>query len=375
MVLTAFLCVCMLPTAALEAAESPLGQSIDIPVEITAEGAVPSEPETYVVSLKAVNDSAPMPEGAEGGTAGLQINGPGESAFSFHFDKPGVYQYQISQTPGSKSNCVYDSTLYTLYMYVTNAQDGGLDINAYLEKDDDEGKPEKAAFHNVYTGEAKYDPPLKKIVDEKSGKAPADSVFTFQMIPDDPSYPMPDNKEASFDSSTGALTMDIKGGGSYEFGWMYFDQSHCGKTFVYTVKEIDNGESGYSYDRNIYKLTVKVVPAEDGIALETFITDETGQVSEIVFTNTYTGKEETPEKEEEVTPDKPDNPVKPDKPGKKPSNKGGKKTGKSSSKSKSGSKVKTGDETNIRLWVSITAISLIMVLALLFLHKKNRNEK
>ena len=120
---------------------------------------------------------------------------------------------------------------------------------------------------------------------------------------------------------------------------------------------------------------MKVVPAEDGIALETFITDETGQVSEIVFTNTYTGKEETPEKEEEVTPDKPDNPVKPDKPGKKPSNKGGKKTGKSSSKSKSGSKVKTGDETNIRLWVSITAISLIMVLALLFLHKKNRNEK
>ena len=375
MVLTAFLCVCMLPTAALEAAESPLGKSIDIPVEITAEGALPSEPETYVISLTASDDSAPMPEGAEGKTAVLQIAGPGESAYSFQFERPGVYQYQIAQTAGSKSSCTYDSTVYTLNMYVTNAEDGGLDITAYLENGDDEGKPDKAVFHNVYTGEAKYDPPLKKIVDVKSGEAPSDSVFTFRMTPDDPSYPMPDNKEASFDPATGALTMDIKGAGSYEFGWMYFDQSHCGKTYVYTVKEIDNGESGYSYDRNIYKLTVKVVPAEDGIALETFITDETGQVSEMVFTNTYTGKEETPEKEEDkpVTPDKPD---KPDNSGKKPSNKGGgKKTSRSSSKTKSSSKVKTGDETNIRLWASITAASLIIVLALLFLSKKKRKEK
>ena len=163
-------------------------------------------------------------------------------------------------------------------MYVTYAEDGSLDINAYMENGLDEGKPEKAAFHNVYSGEAKYDPPLKKVVDVVSGKAPADLVFTFRMIPADPSYPMPDNKEASTDPSTGALTMDIQGPGSYEFGWMHFDQSHCGNTYVYTVKEIDNGESGYSYDRNIYKLTVKVVPAEEGIALETFITDETGQV-------------------------------------------------------------------------------------------------
>ena len=364
MVLTAFLCVCMLPTAALEAAESPLGKSIDIPVEVTAEGALPSDPETYEISLTAGNDSAPMPEGAEGGTASLQITGPGESAFSFHFVRPGVFQYQISQTAGSKSNCVYDSTVYTLYMYVTYAEDGSLDINAYMENGLDEGKPEKAAFHNVYSGEAKYDPPLKKVVDVVSGKAPADSVFTFRMIPDDPSYPMPDNKEASTDPSTGALTMDIQGPGSYEFGWMYFDQSHCGNTYVYTVKEIDNGESGYSYDRNIYKLTVKVVPAEEGIALETFITDETGQVSEMVFTNTYTGKEDTPDK-----PDKKDD--KPDQPDKKPSKKsgGGKKTG-----GRSGSKVKTGDDNNILLWVSVTAASLIVVLGLLILSKKNRNE-
>lgn len=113
-----------------------------------------------------------------------------------------------------------------------------------------------------------------------------------------------------------------------------------------------------------YKLTVKVVPAEEGIALETFITDETGQVSEMVFTNTYTGKEDTPDK-----PDKKDD--KPDQPDKKPSKKGGggKKTG-----GRSGSKVKTGDDNNILLWVSVTAASLIVVLGLLILRKKNRNE-
>ena len=171
-------------------------------------------------------------------------------------------------------------------------------------------------------------------------------MFTFRMTPQDPSAPMPDNKEASHDPSTGALTMNIKGPGSYEFGWMYFNENHCGQTFVYTVKEIDNGESGYSYDRNIYKLTIKVVPAEDGIALQTFMTDESGEVDGMKFTNTYEEKEDEPEKEDD-TPDKHHR----------------------HRKDRSGAK--TGDETNITLWVSIVGASLVLLLALLFLKRKS----
>lgn len=379
-ILTALLCMCMLPTAAVDAAENQSGKSIDIPVVITAEGVLPSEPETYTISLTKQVESAPMPEGADGDTASLQIHGPGTGTFTFNYSKPGVFLYQITQEKGTKTNCTYDDAAYDLYVYVTNSADGGLDINAYMEKDSEEEKPEEAAFHNVYTGTAKYDPPIEKVVDEKSGTAPEDSVFTFRMTPQDPSDPMPDNKEASHDPTTGALTMNIKGPGSYEFGWMYFDETHCGKTFVYTVEEIDNGESGYSYDRNIYKLTIKVVQSEDGIALQTFITDESGEVSGMKFTNIYEEEDEPEEKDpekddpekddpEEEDPKK-DDPVKEDDtPDKHHSHK--KDTEKHHSHDKDRSSAKTGDETNVTLWVSVVGASLALMLVLLFLKRKS----
>ena len=371
-ILTALLCMCMLPTAAVDAAENQSGKSIDIPVVITEEGALPSEPETYTISLTKQVESAPMPEGAEGDTASLQIQGSGTGTFTFNYYRPGVFLYTITQEKGTKSNCSYDDAAYDLYVYVTKSADGGLDINAYLEKGSEEEKPEEAAFHNVYTGTAKYDPPIEKVVDVKSGTAPEDSVFTFRMTPQDPSDPMPDNKEASHDSSTGALTMNIKGPGSYEFGWMYFDETHCGQTFVYAVEEIDNGESGYSYDRNIYKLTIKVVPSEDGIALQTFITDESGEVDGMKFTNIYEEKEDEPEKEDDPKKDDPkkdDTPEEDDTPDKHHSHK--KDTEKHHSHEKDRSSAKTGDETNITLWVSVVGASLILMLALLFLKRKS----
>ena len=117
--LTAFLCICLLPSAVAKAAEAPKDPTIEIPVEVTAEGSVPSEPETYVVRLTAVTDDAPMPDGASGDTAELSIQGPGEGAFSFTYRRTGVYQYKISQVVGTSTICEYDATVYDLYVYVT----------------------------------------------------------------------------------------------------------------------------------------------------------------------------------------------------------------------------------------------------------------
>ena len=50
------------------------------------------------------------------------------------------------------------------------------------------------------------------------------------------------------DAETGALYMDQKGPGSYEFGWMTFDQEHVGNTYVYTVREMPGSDSRYDYD-------------------------------------------------------------------------------------------------------------------------------
>ena len=347
--LTAFLCICLLPSAVAKAAEAQKDPMIDIPVEITAEGGRPSTPETYVVRLTAVTDDAPMPDGASGDTAELSIQGPGEGAFSFTYRRTGVYQYKIFQVAGSSSICEYDATVYDLYVYVTRNAENGLEINAYMKNGTEEGKPEKAAFHNLYGGSAEYAVSVKKVVDVKSGTAPEDSVFAFRMTPEDASAPMPEdasapipeNADASVDSSTGALTMEVSGAGEYSFGKLYFDGSHCGNTYVYTVEEIDKGEAGYTYDPNVYKLTIKVSAGEGGMSLEAFITDDGGEHSEMVFTNTY---------EKGKTPDKPGKPGKP------------------------GKSTRTGDNSNILMWTGLVVVSVGAIAALLFLRKRDRQQ-
>ena len=348
-VLTAFLCICLLPSAIAKAAEAPKDPTIEIPVEVTAEGSVPSEPETYVVRLTAVTDDAPMPDGASGDTAELSIQGPGEGAFSFTYRRTGVYQYKIFQVAGTSTICEYDATVYDLYVYVTRNAENGLEINAYMKNGTEEGKPETAAFRNLYGGSAEYAVSVKKVVDVKSGTAPKDSVFTFRMTPSEASDPMPGNADASGDgfsggsngASSGAVTMDVTGAGEYSFGKLTFDGSHCGKTFVYTIEEIDKGEAGYTYDPNVFKLTIKVSAAEDGLSLEAFITDDGGEHSEMVFTNTY---------EKGKTPDKPDKPGKPGKPGK---------------------STRTGDDNNFLLWMGLVVVSVGAIAGLVFLRKRN----
>ena len=336
--LTAFLCICLLPSAVAKAAEAPKDPTIEIPVEVTAEGSVPSEPETYVVRLTAVTDDAPMPDGASGDTAELSIQGPGEGAFSFTYRRTGVYQYKISQVVGTSTICEYDATVYDLYVYVTRNAENGLEINAYMKNGTEEGKPETAAFRNLYGGSTEYAVSVKKVVDVKSGTAPEDSVFAFRMTPEDASAPMPEDADASVDSSTGALTMEVTGAGEYSFGKLYFDGSHCGNTYVYTVEEIGKGEAGYTYDPNVFKLTIKVSAAEDGLSLEAFITDDGGEHSEMVFTNTY---------EKGKTPDKPDKPGKP------------------------GKSTRTGDDNNVLLWMGLVVVSVGAVAGLVFLRKRN----
>ena len=83
------------------------------------------------------------------------------------------------------------------------------------------------------------------------------------------------------------------------------------------------------------------------------------------FTNIYEEEEDEPEKEDD--PKKDDTPEEDDTPDKHHSHK--KDTEKHHSHEKSSAK--TGDETNITLWVSIVGASLILLMVLLFLKRKS----
>ncbi|MBQ5959068.1 MAG: hypothetical protein IJL53_00235 [Firmicutes bacterium] len=144
---------------------------------------------------------------------------------------------------------------------------------------------------------AKYDPPMEKLVVEKNGKAPKDSKFVFRMEPKEPWYPMPDPGEATYDPSTGSLTITVQGAGSYEFGWMYYGKNDIGNTYQYDVYEVKGDAANYEYDTQIYTMTIEVTYDETAgeIKLDVKYTDKNGnEVDTIKFTNIYDEPSVTP---------------------------------------------------------------------------------
>ena len=193
-------------------------------------------------------------------------------------------------------------------------------------------KTDEAVFTDVYKPlePAKLDPPVVKKVVSKKGTAPSDAVFTFAMIPSPKDAPMPDNQEARKDASTGALYMDKKGPGSYEFGWMTFTQKDVGNTYVYTLKELPGSDKRFEYDTSSYTMTVKVSQKDGKVVLDVTYENQNGAVvDKAVFTNVYTEGTNKP---------------------------------------------KTGDDRNASLWIgSMVCSGTLIALSVFLLSKKKKN--
>lgn len=134
---------------------------------------------------------------------------------------------------------------------------------------------------------AVLDPPVKKIVTEKNGTAPADAVFRFQMTPGAKDYPMPNNSSLTVDAATGAMTMEVKGAGTYEFGKMLFGTKDVGKTYTYKIQEVAGTTERFTYDSTVYTMKVEVKESGGKIVLAVSKTKDGSEVSEITFTNIY----------------------------------------------------------------------------------------
>lgn len=144
----AVMCVMSTTVSAL-AAENP---GVTVPVTISISGKKPRPAEDYTIQLKADDASFPMPEGSDGGVYTLTITGPDTKNFpTITYDRVGIYTYTIYQVAGSSRRCTYDDSVYTLTVYVTNAEDGsGLEATAVLRLDPDGDKLSGAEFTNKY---------------------------------------------------------------------------------------------------------------------------------------------------------------------------------------------------------------------------------
>ena len=69
------------------------------------------------------------------------------------YEHAGVYYYNLKQQVSDKKDKFsYDETNYKVAVYVTNADNGGLDTQVVV-KNPDGTKSEEAYFHNSYTGD------------------------------------------------------------------------------------------------------------------------------------------------------------------------------------------------------------------------------
>ncbi len=133
------------------AAENP---TVSVPVSVTLENA-PEVSEDYTVVLKADDASYPMPEGSADGELKTVINGEASVNLpSISYNHVGIYTYTIFEEVGANEKCTYDSTVYTLTVYITNEEDGsGLEATAVIYPETQGVKLSCAEFKNVYEPE------------------------------------------------------------------------------------------------------------------------------------------------------------------------------------------------------------------------------
>lgn len=316
----ALLMLSILPVSALAA--EPANATVNIPVYKQVVGDTPKTDEAYTFSLSAV-DGAPMPDGSVNGTKTVQITGEGNTAFGpISYTELGEYHYTISETKGSNQRYDYDKTVYSANVQVTwkDRVGGEMIATMYLAKEDGIYKQEKALFTNRYTmpTPVSVDPPVQKVV---NGSPAVAGTFTFRFVSDSSAAPMPDG------SSGNMKTFSRVGPGQAEAGTITFTEPG---TYGYTISEVNGGIPGYTYDKTVYTMTVKVTEENGHLQQSTQYQKADGTAaSAMSFTNTFKSNSIFPQ---------------------------------------------TGDTTNLTLWIVLLTVSVVVLIAVV-IWKKKRTDK
>lgn len=183
-----------------------------------------------------------------------------EAIRKFAFEKAGTYAFRVSEKEESIGGVIYDNGITYFDVLVGDADmDGALEIQSVAV----DGNPAvqdgqgifnvDASFVNEYApeGSAEVLIQITKQVDDKSGQNKTPAGFEFELYDDE-------NKliETS-DVTSAAGEASIK---------LVYDAADAGKSFVYTLKEKNAGQTiqGMTYSDVVYKLMVLVKDNGDG---------------------------------------------------------------------------------------------------------------
>ena len=193
-----------------------------------------------------------------------------------------TYYYTISEKQDGSSGYAYDSSVYTVKVEIVDNNDGTLTANKTIFKGTDSVL--SALFTNSYT----TTDTTVQIAAEKTltGRKLADGQFKYTLtLKGDGTQPDTMIEEVA-NSANGAVL----------FTPITYTQADMGKTFIYTLKEINEAKLGYEYDNTVYTIEVKVIDNGDG-TLKTEVSavkpgdaDATVPVTDLTFSNVYTAK-------------------------------------------------------------------------------------
>lgn len=133
------------------------------------------------------------------------------------------------------------------------------------------------------------DTPTIDIQKTVKGTPGASEAFTFELIPGQDIFPMPEGSDG------GLKTVVIEGSGTASLGtWSYTKPG----TYTYQVQEVTGSNMNYSYDKAVYTITDTVILNDAGdLELSRSVQDSSGEAVEgtLIFTNEFTAKPVTPE--------------------------------------------------------------------------------
>ena len=217
------------------------------------------------------------------------------------FDKVGTYSFRMSEVVGNAENMLYDKTVNTFTIKVTDTDmDGSLEIssvsgaqNAKVTKDG--GNYSVAVtFNNSFVPPAPADPDdislpivIKKTVKNTSDQKIGPDGFEFILE----NTATGEKQSVKTDRDGKAVLSPI------------FTASDVGKTYTYKLFEKNGGKTGVTYDSDVYSITVAISLSEEGKLSYTAKVDGKAVTTPIAeFENVYSAAAiETPDTSENNT--------------------------------------------------------------------------
>ncbi len=162
------------------------------------------------------------------------------------FEAIGTYTYVLREVQGTDSHITYDRTLYTVTVFVTDANnDGVLEAQVAYSL---AGVPVKEpVFHNIHTPDPI--PVIPEGTKTLTGKDLTAGEFTFELVAED--------------GTVIELTHDADG--NLIFPELIFEETG---TYTYILREVQGTDSHITYDETVYILTVIVTDADNDGVLE-----------------------------------------------------------------------------------------------------------